>query len=155
MNLSPSGVGENLCLYGFTNDSITSVTDLAKSWNYPDEVSQASGCEFNAYLTNQKAWSFTRSSDQLTFILNASEDSPVVNPCFIIRNWQSQNLHAGVMVNGTSLSPGKNFRQGIFNDTDGIQTKMIWMKMNKAVEYHLHTRRSIELPKIQFGKFSR
>ena len=63
----------------------------------------------------------------MSFKLQASKDSPVVNPCFVIKNWGS-NTKAVLKIDGKTIEPGKSFRQGIVRDTDGTQTLIIWLE---------------------------
>jgi hypothetical protein len=63
----------------------------------------------------------------LKFRLNASQDSPGVNPAFVIKNWGS-DLPASLKINDKSIKPGPDFRQGVVRDTDGTQTMIIWLK---------------------------
>ncbi len=63
----------------------------------------------------------------ISFKLQASKASPVVNPCFVIKNWGS-NAKAALKINGKTVKSDRNFRQGIIRDTDGTQTLVIWVK---------------------------
>lgn len=59
----------------------------------------------------------TAKSNKISFNLIAGPDSPVVNPCFVIKNWNRRN--ARITINGEAISPEKNLKQGSTFDTDG------------------------------------
>ena len=58
----------------------------------------------------------------------ASEERPLVNPCFVIRQWRS-DAPARLRIYGKARAPGRDFRQGIVRDTDGTRTMVIWIKL--------------------------
>lgn len=117
----------NYLMYGLTNKPAVSLINLAKSWNMPASISEAAGCMSQGYVPQQRAYILTKTSASMSFRLLASEGRPVVNPCFVIKNWGG-NRSAGVKIGGRPLSKGPDFRQGIVRDTDGTQTMVIWVK---------------------------
>jgi hypothetical protein len=117
----------NYLMYGLTNKPAASLINLAKSWNTPASISEAAGCMSEGYAPEQRAYILTKTAEGMSFRLLASESRPVVNPCFVIKNWNS-SLSAGVKIGGRTLRPGPDFRQGIVRDTDGTKTMIIWIK---------------------------
>jgi hypothetical protein len=117
----------NYLMYGLTNKPAASLINLAKSWNTPASISDAAGCSNEGYKKEERAYILTKTSASLSFRLLASEGRPVVNPCFVTKNWGS-NHSASVKIGGRSLSKGPDFRRGIVRDTDGTQTMVIWIK---------------------------
>jgi hypothetical protein len=61
----------------------------------------------------------------LDVTLNATDDSPLVNPALVIRNW---NLtRAKVRVNGRLVAAGSGLRTGVTHRLDG-QDLVAWMR---------------------------
>jgi len=114
-------------MYGLTGKPASSLISLAKSWNSPPPITNTTGCSSQGYKPEQRAYVLTAAASKMSFRLNGSSDSPLVNPCFVIKNWGS-GAEANLKIDGTTVKPGKNFRQGIIRDTDGTQTIVIWVK---------------------------
>ena len=118
----------NMAIYGLTDQPISSLVPLARSWNNPAAVTRARGCTGQGYSKEQRAYEMTALGSKLSFTLDASEQSPVVNPCLVIRNWGSDNK-ARLRINRRTVPAGKDFRQGIVRDTDGTQMLVVWIKV--------------------------
>ena len=114
-------------LYGFTDQSIETLVPLARSWRIPTTIVKTRGLRDAEYETDQKAFVMTSTSSRMSFTVNASDQSPVVNPCFVIKNWGGDK-EVSLKIDGSELSSGTDFRQGTVRDTDGTQTKIIWIK---------------------------
>ncbi|MHC4264525.1 MAG: LamG domain-containing protein [Planctomycetota bacterium] len=110
-------------IYGLTNKAPKALIPLAKSWNHPPEVAETKGCESNGYDQTQRAYILSADGDEMSFVLMANDDSPLLNPCFVIKNWNSNN-HAEINING-STTPA---RQGVVRDTDGRRMLVVWIK---------------------------
>lgn len=121
----------SMVLYGFTDQHITSLVPLAKSWQDPAALVKVSGAKAHGYDKEQKAFVMTAQGTKVTFTVDASDKRPMVNPCFVIRNWGSDN-EAYLKVNGSRQKAGDAFRQGIIRDTDGTQTLIIWLETTAA-----------------------
>ena len=78
----------------------------------------------------------TSSSRTLSFTLQGSDDSPVVNPCFVIRHWDGDET-ARVSVDGKALPPGPGLRQGIVRDGDGRRSLVLWMERDSRSAVHM------------------
>lgn len=96
------------------------IVPLAHSWNYPPEIIDAVGFQDNGYDKGERAYKITPDKDDISFTLNANEDSPVVNPCFIISRWDN---YADVTVEGTNIET----RQGLVRDTSGNLQLVLWL----------------------------
>ncbi len=94
------------------------------------------GGQGSAYDKGQRAYVITRRSNKLSFKLDGSEENPVLNPCFVIKNWGNEPL-AHLEINREKQVSGTNFRQGIIRDTDGTKTMIIWIKQKsyKQISY--------------------
>jgi hypothetical protein len=68
--------------------------------------------------------------EKLSFKIDASQKNPIKNLCFVIKNWGSRTGAAKLSINGNVQAERKNFRQGVFIDTDGTFTKVIWVGMS-------------------------
>jgi hypothetical protein len=121
------GVGA-FVMYGFTDQAITGLIPLAKSWNHPPALKPLQGCEGGAYHQTERAYRLTAQASSLSFALEGSEDTPIYNPCLVIENWTNKH-QARLLVNDEPLSPGTSFRQGITRSTDGTRTLVIWLPL--------------------------
>jgi len=70
------------------------------------------------------AYVFDARKKEIKFTVQASEQNPSVNPCFVVKHWNSAKT-ASIAVNGKTSA--KSIRQGIHRDIDGTQTLIIWM----------------------------
>ena len=130
-----AGVGINavqagsMIMYGVTNLDAGQLAPMVRAWNYPAPVRNAGEIKSHGYDKSQRAYLFTALSDDMRFMLAGSPGRPIVNPCFVIRNWGSAKAQAKLAVNEQELSTGRKFRQGITRDTDGTPTMVIWLKL--------------------------
>jgi len=120
----------NMILYGLTNKSIETLVPLSRSWNFAPEVEQTRGCVSEGYSKEQRAYPLKASDSSFSFIIDASEESPICNACFVIRNWTGKE--AGLSVDGKALKPGKAFRQSVVRDTDGSKMLVVWTQMTSV-----------------------
>jgi hypothetical protein len=114
-------------MYGFTGRPISELAPLARSWANPPSMSEVAGGVSRGYDKSQRAYQLVASADTLSFKLNGAEDSPIVNPCFVIKNWGS-SIAAGLKIDGEEQPDGPDFRQGIVRDTDGTPTMVVWVQ---------------------------
>ncbi len=126
-------------IYGMTNLPVTELKILNRSWNSAPIIADFNGCESTGYDKRQRAYLIKKESDELSFNLNGSEKNPVMNPCFVIKDWGNQPL-ARLEINGEKQVPDTNFRQGIIRDTDGTETMIIWIKQKsyKRISYKIY-----------------
>jgi hypothetical protein len=118
-------------LYGFTDQAVTSLTALARSWNHPPAVTGAAGCESKGYDPTQRAYVLAATGRPISLTLQGSADTPVCNPCFVIEHWDGDSA-ALVTVDGRPVPPGPGFRQGIVRDTEGRRTMVIWLELSSV-----------------------
>jgi len=124
--------------YGFTNQDIKTLVPRARFWKNPPEVTSVEGAESEGFDKAQKAFVFRAKAKTQSFQVNCSDNSPVVNPCFVIKNWES-DAQAEVSIDGKSVKADSVLRQGIERDTDGMQVLVIWLEMesNKPVRIEI------------------
>jgi hypothetical protein len=116
---------EKLLMEAMSDKTEEDLLLLAKSWlNAPQPVN-LKGAE-GEYAPDQGAYVLTRKERDVSFSIEASNESPLVNLAVVIKKWGS-NREAQVLVNGGSVQS----RQGIFRDTDGTKTLTLWIEVNE------------------------
>jgi len=105
-------------LYGMTNMNMTDLVSFGRSWAYAAELAVA-GSDFKSkgYDRSQRCYQIenaSQKSGKVEFTLQGSKDSPVINPAFFVKNWNSNS--AKILVNGKET---KNCRVGINHELEG------------------------------------
>jgi hypothetical protein len=118
---------EKNLMEGMTNQKATSLTSLARSWLHAPGVSGIVGGVSYGYDQNERAYGFRLEAGPLSFQINASDESPIHNLCFRIKNWPDRNAVANLTIDGVPQPAGPNFRKGVSLDTDGTYTLIIWV----------------------------
>ena len=126
----------NVIMYGFTDQPVTSLVPLAKSWNHPPALKVEYGCVSKGYDQKPRAYVLDASEEAISFTLHGSRDTPVFNPCFVITHWNS-NAKARVKLNGKPVNPGRSFRQGIVGDNEGKQIMVIWLELKSESDVRI------------------
>ncbi len=116
-----------LYMHGMTNQPTATLAHLTRSWLRAPALEDAAGCTSQGYDQLQRAYVLAADASNMSFKLDASEDSPVVNPCFVVKNWAGDS-RAAVTIDGQALEPGQDFCQGVVRDTDGSQTLVVWVR---------------------------
>ena len=117
-------------MYGMTNKEKESLVDLSKSWNRPpDLLIESGGGKSNGYDSSQRAFILEGpdGKSNMSLLIKASEDSPLINPAFVIEGWSSEK--AGLEINGKVIPEGKEFRQAVEYQIDGSASLIIWLKL--------------------------
>jgi len=140
-HLLDDGRMEEYNIYGLTNLPASELKVLNRSWNTPPAIDDLKGCNSTGYDQRQRAYLIEKESDLFSFSLKGSEKEPILNPCFVIKDWGNQSL-ASLEINGEKKFPGTDFRQGIIRDTDGTETMIIWLRQEflKEVKYIIRER---------------
>ncbi|MCX6872642.1 MAG: LamG domain-containing protein [Verrucomicrobia bacterium] len=120
----------SMVLYGFTRQPAASLVPLAKSWNQPPEIAALAGCKAAAYRKESRDFPLVAEKESMSVRIAATGESPLVNPCFIIRNWG----HNGAARVKTTAAGVKDVRQGVIIDTDGTKTMVIWLDLTSTAE---------------------
>jgi hypothetical protein len=131
-------------LYGLTNKPAVSLLPLAKSWNNPPQLtplvdvslSSKQGPTRAKYDYKQRAYVIEGAppGKALIFLPAASEDSPLVNPAFVVRNWGEKK--ARFQINGKTVERGKNFRYGHRHTLEGTDL-IVWIKLESTQQVEL------------------
>ncbi|HEC43311.1 MAG TPA: LamG domain-containing protein [Bacteroides sp.] len=143
-HLLDDGRTEAYNIYGMTNLPASDLKMLNRSWNSAAAITDLNRCESSGYDKRQRAYLINKESDGFSFSLQGSETEPIVNPCFVIKDWGSQSL-ADLEINGEKIIPDRNFRQGIIRDTDGTETMIIWIRQEslQPVNYKIQSSASL------------
>jgi len=119
-----------IMLNGLTDKGIDYLVTLAKSWSNPPELKiSGSNFESSGYDPSQRAYVLNCKEPEniLNFELSANENSPIVNPAFVIENWGDKGTI--LKINGKEVKRGKDFRFGhryTLESTDLI----VWIRYN-------------------------
>lgn len=115
-------------LYGMTDQPVSTLVTLARSWNFPAKL-KADGIESLDYDKNQRAYVLALKTSQppakVELTLAGSEQSPVLNPAFVIKNWGESDVK--LSLNGKNIPHGKTFRTGHVPTLEGTDL-VIWIK---------------------------
>ena len=121
---------QDAAMYGMTNQPKETLVDLSKSWNRPPDIELSSSAyKYDGYDYTQRAYVLKAMSanDRLNFDLLGSDESPIVNPAFVVNNWKWEK--AILQIDGENMPEGMDFRQGITHSIDGSKTLIIWVKL--------------------------
>ena len=119
-----------IMLHGMTNKTVESLVPLAKSWlNAPDlKIKEGKFCSIGydpaqaAYIIESSA---SDSPETLSFLLAANKQSPIINPAFVIRDWDFKDIQ--VKLDGEILKEGKDLRLG-HPETIEEKTIIVWIR---------------------------
>jgi len=119
-----------IMLHGMTDKPVAELVPLAKSWLQPAEPKLTGGAyKSEGYDPTQLAYVFVSKdpgkASKLTVELAASEESPVVNPAFVIKNWGDSD--AELRIDGRKIKRSKNFRFGHRHSFEGSDL-IVWLK---------------------------
>ena len=121
-------IGRNL--YGLTAQPARSLAVLARSWNFPADLTlSGKGLSSQGYDPNQRAYRLTCQQNakpgKLEMTLAGSERSPVLNPAFVVKNWGEAN--ATLTLDGKPIPRGKGFRFGHRQTLEGTDL-IVWIE---------------------------
>jgi hypothetical protein len=122
---SPTPYYQKILMEGMLKQKPDELVPLARSWMNHAKITNLSGAE-GAYEPGQRAYLLNVKSDKIAFNIAASEQSPIVNLSFVLKNWGSETP-AKIKVNNAEFE-GAGLRQGTFRDIDGTQTLVIWLE---------------------------
>ena len=115
----------SMVLYGFTRQPAASLVPLARFWNQPPPITALAGCKAAAYQKESRDYPLVAEAETLSVKIAATAESPLVNPCFTVRNWG----HPGPARVNLTGAKAKEIRQGVITDTDGTQTLVVWLDL--------------------------
>ncbi len=117
-------------LYGMTDKPPQALAVLGRSWNQPaDLVVAGEGVKDQGYDKNQRAYVLTATGAQppakVELKLAGREQSPVLNPALVIKNWGQTDVK--LTLDDKELSRGKDFRMGHVPTLEGTDL-VLWVK---------------------------
>ena len=115
---------ETMAIYGFTNEDITSLVPLARFWNHPPDANVLSGVKGVEFDQAQKAYIMEATGGEISLSLDASEASPLHNPCFVVRNREKKDLN--LAMDGVAMEQGTDFRYG-YVPVEGGYDLVVWL----------------------------
>ena len=118
-------------MYGASQQTPGELARLARSWAQPPEL-KVSGNEFKSlgYDLTQRAYILESSgikSNRLGMELLASNDSPVLNVCFVVKGWNTDEI--SLQLNGKILEKNKDYRVSIIRNLEKDDL-ILWLKMD-------------------------
>jgi hypothetical protein len=120
---------EAMNIYGLTHEGPTGLTSLNRSWNFAPEIQAETGCVSLGYRKNERAYQLVRKADALKFTIQATKESPLVNPAFVVKNWDDRSSgRLQLKINGQIVSDKMTLKKGIEMDTDGSPMLVLWLK---------------------------
>jgi hypothetical protein len=117
----PTPYQEKILMEGMLNKSTDELVVLAKSWLNPAPIEIVSGCKNAAYDRGQRAYVLEATDAKIVVKLKGSEASPLVNPAFVISNWDGD---AALTVNGDAYHDYRIGHPRTVIDKDVV----IWIK---------------------------
>jgi hypothetical protein len=119
-----------IMLHGMTNKPAAELAPLAKSWLYAPKLKlNSSTYASDGFDQTQHAYVLgckkRDKPSKLEFTLAASENSPVVNPAFVIKDWGRGG--ASLKINGKKVARGKDFRLGHRRSPESSDL-IVWFK---------------------------
>ena len=113
--------------YGFTNQKIDKVIPVARYWQNPPQVSGLKGTTSAEFKKEEKAYFLKgATSGKISLKIEASKDSLVVNPAFVINSRGFNNPK--VKFDGKTFEEGKDLRIGKIHDVNGEPATVIWVR---------------------------
>jgi len=122
-----------IMLQGMTDKEPDQLVPLAKSWLQAPEIKITSDAyKGGHYDTSERTYLIEKTDPghltPCTFVVEASEDSPLLNPAIIIKNWGNQL--AILSIDGQNWVHGEDFRQGIRKGPFG-EDLVLWIRLDR------------------------
>jgi len=127
---------EPFLMYGLTNKPANELMTLAGSWNDPPKIQKIKGAKSSGYDQKQRAYLIEGQKETIGFVLRGAVSSPIFNPCFIIKNWNSGKV-ANIVINSNPEGTDDDIKQGIIRDTDGTRTLVVWLRLQSTEEVNV------------------
>jgi hypothetical protein len=121
-------------MHGMTKSGNEELVQVAASWiNPPGLKLSTDGITNEGYNAGERAYVISlieSSRDRLIdFEIPASEDSPIYNPAFLIKNWGTAGIN--LKINGEIVQQKKDYYVGVINSSSGTDL-IVWVKMKSA-----------------------
>jgi hypothetical protein len=129
-----------IMLHGLTNQKAENLVGLTNSWANPATLKFTGNPLVNSYDPTERAYQIQANTTvkALNFSLEATTDSPIENPAFVIKNWG--NREVSLKVDNQIVPRGKAFRYGFRDSIDGTDLVIYLEKKSiKAVKILINT----------------
>ncbi|HIJ71512.1 MAG TPA: LamG domain-containing protein [Planctomycetes bacterium] len=122
------GTSHGRFIMGLTDQPIEKLAPIARAWLGPPSLTVTRGPFKNeGYSRDQRAFiiSCEDKTEALELEIDASEESPVFNPAFVIKDWGEDD--ARLKIDGTEIELGKNFRLGHYRRLEATNL-IVWVR---------------------------
>jgi hypothetical protein len=123
---------EKILMEGMSNQRPAELVPLAKSWLHAPALEAVTDCRGGGYDASQRAYVLAATGPAPSFRLAASAERPIVNPAFVVRDWNA-NTVAQVEINGAAQRVGPEVRQGIARDLNGRPMLVVWLQHESMI----------------------
>ena len=120
-----------IMLHGMTDGKAAELAKLAKSWLNAPKLKLKGTSEYanEGYDPTERAYVLSCKNSgkpsKLELVLEASEDSPIVNPAFVVKGWGM--IGAQLKLDGKTIERGKLFRYG-HRPAEHGDDLVVWVK---------------------------
>ena len=130
-----------IMMHGMTDSGNEKLVSLAKSWIHPPQLRITHGdFKIEGYDPSQRAYVISSTGipgkSSLEIELISGEESPIINPAFLIKNWNKKEI--SLKIDSKSIERGKDFRYSQISTPDGFD-QIIWLKLkslkNVTIEF--------------------
>jgi Concanavalin A-like lectin/glucanases superfamily len=126
-------------LHGLTTKSAKDLIPLARSWlSAPHIDLNGTGFQAQGYDQSERAFVIVRQNasgaPRLQLSLEASPESPLLNPAFMIKNWG--DLEPTLRIDGKPAQRGPSFRYGFVPTLEGNDL-VVWLKLDATTPRRL------------------
>ena len=125
--------GENIeamVMYGLTKSKPEELTPLNRSWNFAAQIRVKSGCKALNYDKAEKAYYLIQEARIMKFQIPASKESPIVNPAFVIKNFEGTIDDIVAEINNSITE----CKKGVELDSEGKKNLVIWIPYISDIE---------------------
>ncbi|MFC1739451.1 LamG domain-containing protein [Planctomycetota bacterium] len=130
VEVNEDGTSHGRFIMGLTDKPIEKLALIARSWLQPPELNVKGGIFISeGYSRDERAFTlsknFSNKPETLNFEITASNEQPIVNPAFVIKNWGHED--AELKVNGKTIQQGKDYRFGHRHTLQGSDL-VVWIE---------------------------
>ncbi|MEM8565740.1 MAG: LamG domain-containing protein [Bacteroidota bacterium] len=121
----PTPYYQKILMEGMTKLKPAKLVPIARSWMQAPGLSNLKGVT-GSYDKSQRAYILRKSEGDISFTIDASRESPLVNAAIVIKDWGDFKFQK-MTVNGNL----ENVKHGFVRDTDGSNTLIFWLETTK------------------------
>ncbi len=127
-----NGPLEGRFILGISEEPAEALVPFARFWiNTPKLKINSQNFTYNGFSRNDRAYHFTKNDSAATEIamtVSASESSPLVNPVFVVKNWNSDSLK--LKINGAQQKESDGVKYSIRKTLES-QDLIVWLELNE------------------------